>query len=1079
MKHLGISFLVLLILAAPFGGNLGRAETPAPFSEPLVDSAFPDLESWIDELSALLEGSQYPEVITRGKELVHQVRRARPEGSLAEARLLDMVVSAAYRSRHVMDEDILEDAKRAVALKEAAVGPESNGFSTSLVNLATLHSYRWEGELAVPLFERAAAILKSLGPESDELRAKVLSSQGVACRRIGEPARAMELYREALEIQTRILGPDHPDVGSSLHNMGLIYNHFGDYQQAGRVYRRALAIREAAFGPDSEWVAETCNNLSTVCGYLGEYEESIAQQERAVKIWAEGLGMEHPRYWTGRQNLALCYLDMGDHQGALPHLLEVVEALGRIYGPDHVNMTYPLDALGSCYRRLGDPAKGLEYYLRSLKIGEAAYGPEHDYNSATMMDIGRCQIELGQLEDAAETLHRSLAIREKALPVGSLELCELLHRMADVHLQLGEPEEALRFADRSLENLRVFGENAHPLIAEGLLMRARALAAMGQQDLALDGSLAADDVSRRHLYDTMPALSENRALDYASTRIVGQDLAVSLLRDGEAGARVERVWNTVTRSRSAVLDEYCARNSMLRGHADPFVTVLVDSSLILRERIANLSLRGPGWEDDRSFLESLAKARAGLDQIERRLSKAGADNDRSRWEREIGIEQVRSNLAPGQALVAYLRFEDQAAGDAADRTLRYRAFVLAGPEAEPVIVDLGEATEIEDRIAAWRTQVAGGGFSAGTKAGEESPLASARGFVRLPQAADKRLDSYRTVASDLRERIWDPLSGLVANADRVFLVLDGDLHLVNFNALPVGTDGFLVEQAQELHLLINERSLARTRDGFRPGRGVFALGDPDFSGPGTGSNPADARPVARTGLSPCPEAGPLEFEPLPGARLEVELVSRLWRKYRDDGTAASRILVGEEATERTLKSEFNDAGTIHLATHGFFLANSCSGTGIGDSRWRNPLVLSGLALAGANLWGSAEPGQEDGILTAEEVAALDLSGVEWAVLSACDTGLGAEGARGEGVFGLQRAFTLAGARTVIMSLWSVRDDAAREWMEALYQARWIENRDTACSVRGATLAILNARRQDGLSLHPYFWAGFTAAGDWR
>ena len=74
---------------------------------------------------------------------------------------------------------------------------------------------------------------------------------------------------------------------------------------------------------------------------------------------------------------------------------------------------------------------------------------------------------------------------------------------------------------------------------------------------------------------------------------------------------------------------------------------------------------------------------------------------------------------------------------------------------------------------------------------------------------------------------------------------------------------------------------------------------------------------------------------------------------------------------------------------------------------------------------------------------------------------------------------LAGARTVIMSLWSVRDDDAQEWMEALYRARWLEDRDTACSVRSATLAVLDARRSQGRSLHPYYWAGFTAAGDWR
>jgi CHAT domain-containing protein len=144
----------------------------------------------------------------------------------------------------------------------------------------------------------------------------------------------------------------------------------------------------------------------------------------------------------------------------------------------------------------------------------------------------------------------------------------------------------------------------------------------------------------------------------------------------------------------------------------------------------------------------------------------------------------------------------------------------------------------------------------------------------------------------------------------------------------------------------------------------------------------------------------------------------------------------------------------------------------------NPLVLSGLAFAGANLRAAAGADEDDGILTAEEVASLDLTGVEWAVLSACDTGLGLIRA-GEGVLGLRRAFHVAGVRTVIMSLWSVEDRATRRWMQTLYRSRLESRRTTADALRDAGLAVLQERRSQGLSGHPFFWAGFVAAGDWR
>jgi CHAT domain-containing protein len=183
---------------------------------------------------------------------------------------------------------------------------------------------------------------------------------------------------------------------------------------------------------------------------------------------------------------------------------------------------------------------------------------------------------------------------------------------------------------------------------------------------------------------------------------------------------------------------------------------------------------------------------------------------------------------------------------------------------------------------------------------------------------------------------------------------------------------------------------------------------------------------------------------------------------------------------------------VHLATHGFFLSSGCvagrgnargvgglvSADAVAAAELENPLLLSGLAMAGANRSSRRSVDQDDGILTAEEIAGLDLQDTEWAVLSACDTGLG-EIRAGEGVFGLRRAFQIAGARTVIMSLWSVDDEATRVWMRALYNGRLARRLDTADAVREASLSVLRQRRAAHQSTHPFYWAAFVAAGDWR
>ena len=176
-----------------------------------------------------------------------------------------------------------------------------------------------------------------------------------------------------------------------------------------------------------------------------------------------------------------------------------------------------------------------------------------------------------------------------------------------------------------------------------------------------------------------------------------------------------------------------------------------------------------------------------------------------------------------------------------------------------------------------------------------------------------------------------------------------------------------------------------------------------------------------------------------------------------------------------MKEGSADRRVIHLATHGFFIGEECKG---GAVTRENPLLRSGLALAGANRRNSARQDQEDGILTAEEASSLDLEGTEWVVLSGCDTGLG-EIKSGEGVLGLRRAFQEAGARTVITSLWPVEDEEARQWMTALYQRRFGKRDSTAAAVRGATLSVLRSRRAAKYSTHPFHWASFVAVGDWR
>jgi CHAT domain-containing protein len=401
-----------------------------------------------------------------------------------------------------------------------------------------------------------------------------------------------------------------------------------------------------------------------------------------------------------------------------------------------------------------------------------------------------------------------------------------------------------------------------------------------------------------------------------------------------------------------------------------------------------------------------------------------------------------------------------------------------------------------------------------------------RAGVAKPGRDDtERERACRAAGTRLREVVWDPIVSRIGAPRHLLLVPDGALVLVNFGALPLGDSEYVIEREPVLHLLSAEREVIRAASSDRTGRGLLALGDPEYDVAPGGSAPSPSpRVIAasssvamassaegfRGARAHCPEFDRLRWNRLPGTALEIDEALTLWTARNRSASAPgvtssdtpeeSLRLVGPDATETAFKTRARGWRILHLATHGFFLGDDCASgdgstaavRGIGGyapgapaaagadsaSAPSNPLQFSGLILAGANERATTPQGDEDGILTAEEIAALDLSSAQWVVLSACDTGLGRIHA-GEGVFGLRRAFQIAGAGTTIMSLWPVGDTATREWMHALYEARFVDGLATDEAVRAASLARLDAQRAGGGGTHPSVWAAFIAAGDWR
>jgi CHAT domain-containing protein len=492
-------------------------------------------------------------------------------------------------------------------------------------------------------------------------------------------------------------------------------------------------------------------------------------------------------------------------------------------------------------------------------------------------------------------------------------------------------------------------------------------------------------------------------------------------------------------------------------------------------------------EEHARLMRELSEQRSGLEAELARVVH---------WESRASTpEQVVAALADDTVLVDILYYDrDTLSSPGVPKFQiepRYTAFVLR--KGQPIRrIELGPARPIEQAIRAWRDRL---------EAGAGDADAAGRAVAWL---------------------VWEPLAPRLAGARTVLVAPDAVTCFLPWAALPDREPGTYLLQRYTFSTVGSARALVQHADA-RPtpaAGGLLTVGGVDYGR--ADSTPAQPPRLARR-AAPI-DRGALAFVALPGTKTEAEAISNLYE--RNAGSQATRVS-GPEASKPRLGVLMAGKRYLHLATHGYFAppeirsalapADDPSslrpfvGMGRREAAGWYPGLLSGLVWAGINhpptdpILGEPDPGAC--LMTAEEVAGLDLSACDLAVLSACETGLG-QVAGGEGVLGLQRAFHQAGARTVVASLWKVDDAATSVLMEEFYTNLWQRKLPKLEALRRAQIAVLEhpewverraaesqadgpvrglGRKSEPLPRGgpvarrspPKWWAGFVLSGDPR
>jgi CHAT domain-containing protein len=509
---------------------------------------------------------------------------------------------------------------------------------------------------------------------------------------------------------------------------------------------------------------------------------------------------------------------------------------------------------------------------------------------------------------------------------------------------------------------------------------------------------------------------------------------------------------TVLQRKGRVQDALADSLSALRQRLGSADSKLLDDFGDVTTQLSRMVLGGPqnlAIDDYQKHLTALKENREALEaEISERSAGFRAASQ------PVVLPAVRLAIPENAVLlefVSYRRFVPKGTTDIEQHAeSRYVAYVVH-PTGDVRGKDLGAAADIDAAIASYREA------------------------LRDPKRTD-----VRTLARSLDETIFRPIREFVADANHLLISPDGQLNLIPFETL-IDEQGRYAVEHYSISYLSTGRDLLRMQIRRKSASHPLLVADPVFGEP-------DATLVAKRGEQKgkfAPEVGKrrsitaaddlssVYFAPLSGTAQEARAIQELFPD--------AKVLTGEQATKTALRNA--DAPTIlHIATHGFFLSDTDEPPlapsavaapprrGISASAHiENPLLRSGLAFAGANI---NQAGGDDGILTAMEASNLNLWGTKLVTLSACDTGVG-EVKNGEGVFGLRRAFFLAGSESLVMSLWSVNDYVTRELM-VQYYAGLRHGLGRSEALRQAQLAMMNRRGRE----HPFYWASFIEAGEW-
>ncbi|MCS7076860.1 MAG: CHAT domain-containing protein [Bacteroidia bacterium] len=916
-----------------------------------------------------------------------------------------MNLASLYKEQSKYDkaESLYKEVKE---IREKVFGKAHPSYASICDNLAGLYQEQGKYEKAETLFQESKRIREQRLGKKHPSYATSCNNLSSLYQDLGRYNEAISFSNEAREVCAIIHGKNHPDYAKYTNNLALLHQLQGNYSEAERLLKEVKEINATILGKLHHEYAKSCNNLATLYQAKGEYASAELLLREAQQIQLKVVGRENPDYAAYCNNLAVLHKAQGNYDKAKSLYREALEVYTKLYDRKHIEYARTCSNLASLCQFEGKYEESERLLQEAREIVIKTAGNEHPSYAKICNNLAALY-QLQSKYDEAECLF----IEAKKLIskiVGSKHQqyaasCKNLGILYQVQGKYTQAEALLKEAQRICEE--VLGKN-HPDYALFCNHLAILYQNQGKQDEAQSLFGEVLRIKFEEIERNFKTLSENEKEQYIQANIDNyfHDFQSFVLeRYKQNHAIASDSYNLILKTKGLIFQSTeKIKNRILRSE-DKEIKKLYSEWKLTKDRYVNAqSLSISERKNKRLDLDSLSNR---CNELEKELALKSEEFATTFTPQNITWKDIQNALKKRQAAVEIIRIDLSKNKFNPKDSVVYMALIIKKSSRVPEVVVLENGNKLENEY-----------------------------FIYYRRAIVNKIQDWETYNA-----FWKPIAQKIKEVKTVFLSPDGVYQQVNLSTLyNSATKNYVFDETQVVNVTSTRDILNRR---VYTTKSSYLVGNPQFNlGIDTKNNEKPAEQQTIKGLSQ-----------LKGAENEVKQISTLLPN--------ATTITGIDATEEYIRATKNPR-VLHIATHGYFKKSKYQTS-------MQAMLNAGLLLAGVEDYDRMDIrpfDKEDGKLTAFEVMNMELDSTELVVLSACETGLGQAGR--DGVYGLQRAFKVAGAQNIIMSLWKVNDEATQLLMTKFYE-NWQKN--GMPKRKAFEMAQKEIRKQ---YKEPYYWGSF-------